>query len=119
MFKSGFEARKSLTIAKGQTVDLWFHNNYTVEQFIELSYKSGLEKITIRHDSGGYTIIESKNNILFGVDLIDLNNCRIFTNAIEAEKSWLFLLDGIRGQFKKIMKAQGFVSRKKNPEKYI
>ena len=59
MFKSGYEATKTLNISKGQTINLWFHKNYTIDQLSELSYKN------------------------------------------EAEKSWLFLLDSIRMQFKK------------------
>jgi hypothetical protein len=119
LFNSGHQALKTLKLSKGQETNLWIHKNYTINDIVELSYKPGLEKITVRNDAGGHTIIVSDNKSQFGHDLSEIIDYRIFTNKDEAEKSWLFLLDGIRRQFKKIMKSQGFKSRKKYPEKYI
>jgi len=119
MFNSGYEAARSLNIPKGHVLDLWYHEHYNIENFSDLSYQIGLKHIVVRNDMGGTTIIESKNNKSFGRDLSELGKCRIFTDKNEAEKSWLFLLDSIKTQFKKIIKAQGFKSRKKHPEKYI
>jgi hypothetical protein len=118
LFNSGHQAVKELKLQKGQEINLWFHKNYTLDDLPELTCKYGLEHIKVRHDSGGISIIEG-NRPYFGHDLSELGICRIFKNENEAKKSWLFLLDGIRRQFKKIMKAQGFKSRKKHPESYV
>lgn len=118
-FSSGHQAIKELKLSKGQEINLWIHKNYIIDDIIELSNTMGLEQITVRHDSGGHTIIISGNKNKVGYDLGDLFNYRIFNNKDEAEKSWLFLLDSMRRQFKQILKSQGYKSKKKFPEKYI
>lgn len=118
-FQNGFAACKELKLQKGNTVMLYIHKSYSLETLVLLTHSKGLEEIKVRSDAGGHTIIEASNQDKFGLDLSELAQYRIFTSKHEAERSWLFLLTMLKKQFKKILKQQGFKSKKKNPELYL
>ncbi len=119
-YQNGYTACKELKLQKGGTVILYIHKIYTLENLVvDLTYSKGLEEIKVRYDASGFSIIESLNHDKFGGDLSELSQYRIFTNKHEAERSWLFLLNNLKKQFKKILQQQGFKSKKKNPELYL
>lgn len=119
-YQNGYTACKELKLQKGNNITLYIHKIYNIETLVsDLTHRQGLEEIKVRHDASGFSIIESANHDKFGVDLSELSQYRIFTHKHEAERSWLFFLNSLNKQFKKILQQQGFKSKKKNPELYL
>lgn len=119
-FPNGYAACKGLHLAKGHSTILYIHKAYTLDSLVtDLTHRVGLERIKVRNDAGGMTIIEAENHDKFGKDLSELGSFRVFLKQEEAERSWLFMLNALNKQFKKILKQQGYKSKKKYPEKYL